>query len=257
MSEFAPDPFQPEGGSSKSRALKIGAIVVALLVLLGGVAYFVSRGNPEAAAPEPTPSITAPVETTPSEPTPTATAPASAAPAPSKPATPTGCTTAPGAIEHPVRFKVDARGVDSKMITTGTDPDGAPGAPPKSEPNTTGWFNGSPEVGTTQGNVMLTIHTYSPKNGANALGNKLYSDAGLKPGDIIRIIDQNGQQVCYRYRESLKIWVDKYDENSGVYWNTTGRPQLAIMICWDHNNKTEEWDSRIVFYADLIKPGEA
>ncbi|GAB3701592.1 class F sortase [Mariniluteicoccus flavus] len=270
MSQFHPTPAPDQGtpdGANRGRTVKIAAIVVALLLVVSGIAYAVSRnqGNPPiAATPAPTtqaPATDAPAPSS-SEPTPasspsSAPTPAAPAPGPSSKAAPAGCTTADGLIHDPTKFKVEARGVDSRMITVGKDSDGNPGAPPPSESQTTAYYSGSPEVGATRGNTILTIHTYSPKNGANALGNKLYSDTqGLKVGDVIKITDGDGKQVCYRYTGNKKVWVNSYDPKSGVFHNLTGPPQLAIMICWDHNASNNEWDSRIIFYASLIPVGQ-
>lgn len=255
MSALEPTPSE---GGAKGRTLKIAAIVVALIVVISGVAFFVSRGQGgQAATPAPVATTSPTPEATSASPTPTTASPtpAAPAPAPSSPAA-SGCTTASGHITDPKRFKVESRNVDSRMITVGKDSDGNPGAPPPSESQTTAWYNASPEVGSDKGNTILTIHTYSPKNGANALGNKLYSDSGLKQGDVIKIVDGSGKQVCYRYTGNKKVWVNSYDPASGVFHNLTGPPQLAIMICWDHNAKTNEWDSRIIFYASLIPQGQ-
>ncbi|GAB3623981.1 hypothetical protein GCM10027418_20650 [Mariniluteicoccus endophyticus] len=262
MSQFDPSPAPEPQTSGRSRAIKIGAIIVGLLVLVSGIAYAVSRGQGGETVTTPAPVATSQAPTTDSpSPTPSETpAPAPTTPAaPPPPASPaaTGCTTHAGLMHDPKRFKVDARGVDSKMMTVGKDSDGNPGAPPPSDSQGTAWYNGSPEVGAEKGNTILTIHTYSPKNGSNALGNKLYSDAnGLKPGDVIRIVGADGKQTCYRYTGNKKVWVSSYDPDSGVFHNLTGPPQLAIMICWDYNNKTNDWDSRIIFYASLIPQGQ-
>lgn len=258
MSELEPTPSE---GAPKGRALKIAAIVVALLVVISGVAFFVARGqggNNTAATPAPS-SASAPAATSPAspsaQPTPAGSSPAAVPPAATTP-TAASCTTAEGHITDPKRFKVESRDIDSRMITVGKDADGNPGAPPPAESQTTAWYNASPEVGSDKGNTILTIHTYSPKNGANALGNKLYSDAGLKVGDIIKISDGSGKQVCYRYTGNTKVWVKSYDPASGVFHNLTGPPQLAIMVCWDYNKNTNDWDSRIIFYAALMPVGQ-
>ena len=31
-----------------------------------------------------------------------------------------------------------------------------------------------------------------------------------------------------------------------------GDPQLLIIICWDFNKETEDWDSRIFFHATPV-----
>ncbi|OYO21044.1 class F sortase [Enemella dayhoffiae] len=155
-------------------------------------------------------------------------------------------------MDDPKKLTVERIGVNSPMMTVGKDSDGNPGAPPKNQANTTAWYNGSPEVGSDKGNVILTIHTY---HAGGALGNQLYSDKGLKDGDIIKISDGAGKQVCYRYTRNTKVWVKTYDPASGVFFNPTGPAQLAIMICWDYDKSRDDWDSRIIFYAPRIPKG--
>lgn len=169
------------------------------------------------------------------------------------------CTNFTGEMESPTKFVVERMGVDSKMIVVGDDEEGNPGAPPPNEAYTTAWYNHSPAPGTTKGNVILTIHTYSK---GQALGNDLYGKQGLtgeKPGlevgDLIKVSDDEGHQICYRYTGSTKVWVDTYDPESGVFHNLDGPPQLAIMICWDYIANQNFWDSRIIFYAALIPEG--
>lgn len=163
------------------------------------------------------------------------------------------CTTTDQPMADPSTMYIDAMKETSDVVSLGEEPDGTPKSPTGGQQ--TGWYNRSPDVGSQQGNVMLTIHTFSPKNGSNALGNRMYAPGALEPGDIFRFTDDAGEQVCYKYSGNTKIWVDTYDENSDVWHNPNGKPQLAILICWDYNQGKDDWDSRIVFYADYMPVG--
>lgn len=226
------------------------AIVSVLMVLMGalsgcgGQQQSAQPGDASAGAPFSQPADT-----------PQASTPAPATPSAASPSESKGnsCTTTTGQMHKPKQLKIDRLGVTSPVITVGKDESGNPGSPPKSERNMTAWYDRSPEVGSDKGNTILTIHTYSPKNGANALGNKLYSKDGLKEGDIIRIIGDDGQQACYKYTGNRKVFVKDYDPKSGIFHNLEGPPQLAIMICWDYNSSTNDWDSRVIFYASFEK----
>lgn len=237
----------------KNRVVQVvlGLVVVAIVVVGAIFAFGPKQTTTEVAA---TPEVTAPAPTTEStEPTPSATTPSAG---PTSPAAPAGakspatesCTNTDEDITDPKKLTVERIGVDSPMITVGKDEAGNPGAPPKNASNTTAWYNGSPEVGSARGNVILTIHTYQT---GNALGNQLYDggNKALKEGDVIKISDGEGKQVCYRYTNNLKVWEKTYDPASGVFFNPTGPAQLAIMICWDFNKERQNWDSRIIFYA--------
>lgn len=240
----------------KNRAVQVAiGVVVVLLVVAGAIFMQKPTGDGRVMA---SPVVT-PVATVAATPKVT---PSAASPTPSPDATPAQdtCTNFTGRMEAPTKFEVERMGVDSPMMVVGKDAEGNPGAPPPSEPYTTAWYNGSPEPGTTRGNVILTIHTYSK---GQALGNDLYGKDGLKngtgglvEGDLIKISDAEGNQVCYRYSDSTKVWVKTYDPASGVFHNPDGPPQLAIMICWDYAPSANDWDSRIIFYAGLIPEGQ-
>jgi hypothetical protein len=244
------------------------AIVAVVLVATGAVFALRPERSASGLVVGATPAATSPSTTgTPSpEASPSPGAPLSPGVPPSPEASTSGpsataptCTNYTGDMETPTRFIVERMGVDSPMMVVGKDADGNPGAPPPSQAYTTAWYNGSPAPGTTQGNVILTIHTYSK---GQALGNDLYgknglSDGkqGLREGDLIKISDDQGHQVCYRYSDSTKVWVETYDPDSGVFHNPDGPAQLAIMICWDYAPSANDWDSRIIFYAGLIPEG--
>lgn len=151
----------------------------------------------------------------------------------------------------PSRFSIESMDVTSKVLSLGTDAEtGAAAAPPKNQSQTVGWYNEGPKPGSDKGKVLLTIHTY--RNG-NALGNELNSEGGLEPGDIIRMSDNAGNTVCYRYREALKVWMKDYnDAPTDILYDDAGDPEVAIIICWDFNGSTKQWDSRIIFYADPV-----
>ena len=146
-------------------------------------------------------------------------------------------------------FTIDAMKVNSPVLSLGEDESGAAAAPPKNASHSVGWWKNGPKVGSTAGHAILTIHTY--QNG-KALGNELNSArSGLKPGDLVRMSDANGNTQCYQMERALKVWVKDYDPNSDVLYKFDGAPRAVIVICWDYNNLAKEWDSRILYY---LKP---
>lgn len=234
----------------RSRGARVVVGVLALLVIavVGAVLMLDPPGDDQMAEP---------ARSTPAAPPVASASPSVAATVPEPPP----CTTVTGSMAAPTRFTVERMGVDSPILVVGEDDEGNPGAPPANEPYTTAWYDGSPSVGSPEGNVILTIHTYSK---GQALGNDLYGakglreptkGAGLREGDVVKISDAQGNQVCYRYTRDHKVWVESYDPASGVFHNPDGPPQLAIMICWDYVPRDNDWDSRIIFYADLIPEG--
>lgn len=155
---------------------------------------------------------------------------------------PQGCSSATGPIEA-TRFQVPRLDVDSGVLHVGLQ-DGAIGVPPKDDPVSVGYWTGSPAPGSRQGHTVMTTHTY---HAGGALGNKLYSAGGLKPGDLVKLRDAQGRTVCYRYTGATKVWVKDYDPASTVIVDAKGKPQLVLVICWDYVAKTKFWGSRIVF----------
>lgn len=234
----------------------ISTILILVAIILAGVwsyqEFVVKRQtNRDLGTPvwTPTPSVSASKQPSPSatpKPKPSAQVQLAAA---------QGCSTNYKALSTPTRFQIPSRGVDAPMLSLGLDSTGAPATPPKNQPNTVGWYDEGPKVSADKGKAVLTAHTY--RNGG-ALGNLLYEPkTGLKPGDIIKISDATGNVQCFEYKNSIKVWVDDYDPNSDILYDWVGKPEVAIVVCWDFDAATEDWGSRIIFYADPLVPASA
>ncbi|WP_145978634.1 class F sortase [Granulicoccus phenolivorans] len=157
------------------------------------------------------------------------------------------CVSSGGSFTGVTRFQLSRMGVDVPLRPVGEDSTGAPGAPPLNQMYSAAWYNKSPRPGSGQGNVIINIHSWA--SGA-ALGNDLRT--GIRSGDVIRVVGDGGQVACYRFRDMIKFRVADYDPRSGIYHNKSGRPQLAIMTCWDRNKSTGEYESRVIMYADYV-----
>lgn len=151
----------------------------------------------------------------------------------------------------PDTFQMENPEANEEVLSLGLDEEGNIAAPPMDLPRTASWWNQGPRPGSDTGKVVLSIHTY--RNGG-ALGNEMYSDAGpnLVPGDLIRLVGDDGRTACYEFVEAKKIWVEDYDVNSDVMVDFEGDPLLTIVICWDFDWDTEFWASRILFYAKPV-----
>lgn len=237
--------------SARSRRPLVIAIAVVGVLALLLLALLWNRGGSEAVpAASVAPSSSAPVAV--ASPSPTVAPVAS--PTPSKPVSPelADCTAvAEGFV--PTRFAIPALGADERIVSLNLDDEGNIAAPPKDEPRTASWWNAGPRPGAEEGQALLSIHTY--RNGG-ALGNELYSDGGpaLEAGDVIKLYGDDGQVQCYEFAEALKVWVADYDPQSDVMIDFDGDPRLAIIICWDFNRSTENWDSRVFFYGTPVTP---
>lgn len=245
MTENTPRRAQTSG-SSRSTAVVVGVVVVVLAVVVALVVnYFVGRTTP---APEPSPS-----------PSVTTTQPVDPTQDPTPDPTPTDVEAADPALAGceplgdgfvPTRYQMENPEADEEVLSLGLDADGAIAAPPPQLPRTASWWNGGPRPGSDKGKVVLSIHTY---RSGGALGNEMYDgEPTLEPGDLISLTDDTGRKTCYEFSHAEKIWVDEYDPDSDILVDWDGDPMLVIVICWDFVSATEDWDSRIFFYATPV-----
>ena len=75
----------------------------------------------------------------------------------------------------------------------------------------------------------------------------------LKTGDVIRISDDAGDTVCYRFTNALKIYVDTYDPDSDVLYDNGGDPKIVIVVCSDYPSDGGDPQARVLYYADLVR----
>lgn len=225
----------------KNRRVQIGLAALALTIVVVISLLFIFKPTSPATSPSASPtdagSVTA-TQTAVSDPS----APATSAPG-------TTCINPDGLGFTPVRYAIESLGVDADVLALGTlgiGDDALIPAPPKDQPKTAAWWNGGPAPASSAGQVVLSIHTY--QNG-NAVGNQLFADgeSKLKAGDVIKLWDAEGNMACYEYVEAEKINVSDFDPESDKLVRLEGDPALAIIICWDHNKETDEWDSRVFF----------
>lgn len=255
---------QPEPRPQSRTRLIAAAVVV--FVVIGLVVFGFTRGG--GAAPDPVAQSASPVvaslDASPASPlmpaSPSTTAPpsttAAASPSPTTPAANPALAECTQVTEGfvPNRFTIESLGADEKVIALNLDKDGNIAAPPFDQPRTASWWSGGPKPGSGKGKAVMSIHTYNPSL-PPALGNEMYEGGKpqLKKGDLIKLYGKNGQVMCYEYTDAKKIWVNEYDPNSDVMVDFEGDPELAIVICWDFDKSTRDWDSRILFYADPVK----
>lgn len=226
--------------------VKIGVGVLVLLLAIGGFITYqqmTKTNKDQANVPVYSPSASQAQGTSGKT---TTSAKATASTKPSAAKVPAGCSTTLKEMDDPKKFQIEKMKVNSPMMSLGEDEDGAAAAPPKNEGYSVGWWKNGPKVGSKQGHAVLTIHTY---RSGGALGNDLYDQKkGLKPGDVIKMSDDQGNVQCYKMERLLKVYVKDYDPNSDILYKNDGAPQAVIVICWDFNWGTEDWDSRILYY---------
>lgn len=154
----------------------------------------------------------------------------------------------------PKRFSISRVGADEKVVPMGLTKGAIP-APPLSDRRSAAWWKEGPKPGSGTGKAVFTIHTYRPSL-APALGNELFQggESQLKPGDIFKVYGTKGEVACYEYEEAPKITLDEYEENSSLMLDSSGPASATIVICWDFNKRTKDWDSRVLFQFRGVNP---
>ncbi|MDK9341760.1 class F sortase [Propionibacterium freudenreichii] len=162
-------------------------------------------------------------------------------------AVPAGCDPQPRPLVG-ARMTLEGHRRSMPMMSLGVAPDQAPASPPSHPGHTVGWFDRSVPPGAAQGRAVLTSHTF---RWGGALGNEL-NHGLLAPGDVIRISDGGGRDVCYRFTGALKVRVSDYRPDSGLVYDNDGPAQLVIVVCSDYPLVGDAAASRALYYADLV-----
>jgi hypothetical protein len=122
---------------------------------------------------------------------------------------------------------------------------GVPNSPPltSSGKRSFGWDHRGPAPGSRHGNVRFNAHTYPD---GSALGNRLL--ARLVVGARIIVRGSNGIGICYRVTKRVSVTPRSYAARVG-YYNTTGKPKLAIVVCSGKRLGPGNWTRRTIWYA--------
>ena len=221
------------GAPSPAVSRRAGALggLVLLVLLAGAVLVWASDERPTGDRPAATPATTRPPA-----PFPTlagATLAAERSPVcqrPVRPFTPTSVAI-PGVT----------RG--ARVLALPRDADGVPGVPPLTTAGKTEFAWDRPpgiRPGERRGNVLLNAHTWPD---GTALGNHLL--AGLHEGDRI-VVRGRGSSLCYRVIDRVSV---PADAAGGRYYDRTGRPQLAIVVCSGTRLGPGDWTERTLWFA--------
>jgi len=206
------------------------ATVLVAVLVVGVAAWWIGAGRDQGdAATSPAPAVLAEATTT-------------SAPSASTPPLPRTCAS----VDH--RFKpetISVRGVTRRAFVVAPPRDelGVPGTPPLTTLGKSlfAWDRKQGiRPGDPAGNVLLNAHTWPD---GTALGNRLL--AGLHKGDRI-VVHGAVARLCYRVTERVEVPADK---NMPRYYDKTGRPQLAIVVCSGRRLGPGVWTKRTVWFA--------
>jgi len=207
------------------------AVVLAVAVVAGLVAWVLASSDEEKPRANPAPSASP-----------------SAEPAPSSSPTPTraarsGCPTRAKRAFAPRTISVPGVTGPASVITPPRDAAGIPGIPPLSSAGKTvfAWDREQGiRPGDGRGNVLLNAHTWPD---GSALGNQLLNS--LDRGDRIRVRGASSQ-LCYRVTERVEVLAE---DGLPRYYAKTGRPQLAIVVCSGRRLGPGVWEKRTIWFA--------
>jgi hypothetical protein len=238
---------EPSGPPWRRPAI-VTSVAVLVLALVAGVVLLLGNDNnnggsgPPAAAgrtsttPSSLPGAVTPssaASTTPIAPTATVT------PAKAKAVT---CSPGSGPFE-PRQISVPGVVRSATVVMPPRDAGGVPGTPPLTTTGKTEFAYDRAqhvEPGAPAGNVLLNAHTWPD---GTALGNHLLS--GLQVGGRIVVVGA-GTRLCYHVTQRVEVLASK---GLASYYDRTGPPQLAIVVCSGQRLGPGVWTKRTVWFA--------
>lgn len=96
--------------------------------------------------------------------------------------------------------------------------------------------------GSSRGNALFNAHTW-PWPAGGALGNDML--LRLRPGKVI-ILHGEGVTQCYRVTKQIQVPAQGEYPN---FYNRTGPPQIAIIVCSGVRAGPGNWLSRTIWFA--------
>ncbi len=198
-------------------------------IVAGGVAFAVivglllTRGGDQ-----PSEAVTA-------EPQPSPSASASAKP---------GCSTAKKAF---IPTSMSISGVKTiAILPLGLDTQGIPGTPPLTSAGKQSMafdISSGIKPGSKAGHALFNAHTYPD---GSALGNTLLDK--LNKGDQI-VVKGLGGQICYKVTKESEVAADSRDSG---YFDTEGKPEIAIVVCSGQRLGPGVWTKRTIWFASPV-----
>jgi hypothetical protein len=235
------------GGPRWRRPAIVTAVAVLVLGLVAGVVLLLGPDNgsaPQAATgATSTPASSLPGAVTPSSAPPTTPASTpTATPAKAKAQATLTCSTPSGGFD-PRQISVPGVTRAATVVMPPREAGGVPGTPPLTAAGKTEFaYDRGQHVqpGDPAGNVLLNAHTWPD---GSALGNHLLS--GLQVGDRIVVVGSD-TRLCYHVTQRVEVLASK---GLASYYDRTGPPQLAIVVCSGQRLGPGVWTKRTVWFA--------
>jgi hypothetical protein len=208
----------------------MATVAAVAMIAVGGVGCSSARGA------GPAPSISAPTSVTPRVVVPRAVAPTPL---------PTPAVEAPHMSKStPVRVRIPAIGVDSKLMALGLKADGTMEVPPTGFP--AGWYTGAPTPG-EMGPAIIAGHV--DWNGPGVF----YKLHNLKLDDEVSVTREDGSVAAFRVTRVEQF--AKVAFPTGLVYGDIAYAGLRLITCgglW--NPKIGHYDDNVVVFATFIAP---
>ena len=161
--------------------------------------------------------------------------------APARTTAGTACSTPARRPFAPQKASVRRVGRSITVYAMGRGSGGVPLPPPLTSAGKAAfsWDKYGPAPGSAYGNVRFTAHTYPD---GSALGNRLLKR--LRVGYRI-ILRGETSTLCYKVTRKKVTTPTRL----GGYYNTTGRPKLAIVVCSGKRLGPGNWTNRTIWIA--------
>lgn len=137
------------------------------------------------------------------------------------------------------------------VVPATRDVQGTPGVPHLTDTgkHEFAWDAGGIRPGASHGNVLLNAHTWPD---GSALGNALLRN--LRRGDVLVVGGADGQQSCYRVGDRVVTpFPNTPSDVVARYYNSTGQPQLAIIVCSGQRLGPGVWTRRTLWFASPVR----
>lgn len=201
-----------------------GAAVVAVLALVGLLAWALDRPGPSAGSTlEAVRAEASPSSTGPSSPSPTAAATPSLSPPPTRDAS-LGAATDPDEVAPPpTRLAIPALGVDATVRPVGVQADGAMVIP--AAPTSVGWYRFGSAPADAAGTTVIAGHVATREDGAGALAPLRRAEPGMR----VTVTTADGTR--HRYRVEGREAIVKKALPVDQIFTRDGRPLLVLITC--------------------------
>ncbi|MFC4019390.1 class F sortase [Micromonospora sp. GCM10011542] len=147
----------------------------------------------------------------------------------------------------PTTIEIPRIGVNAKIMSLGTNPDGTVQVPPLDQADQAGWYEPGASPGET-GNAVIVGHVDSAK-----LGPAVFFDLGsLTPGDTITVRRVDGQPATFRV-DSVKSY-PKASFPTELVYGPSDRPGLRVVTCGgDFDPTAKTYLNNVIVFASLTK----